>query len=57
MWKGVNTLNLHDFRDYSIAELPSEEVETICDLEKALCTKTNNDIILIAYQQKDRAEN
>jgi hypothetical protein len=45
-----------DFGDYNIADLPKEDIQDICDLEKSLSSKTNKDVVLIAYQQKNKAE-
>jgi hypothetical protein len=45
-----------DYTDYSIADIPEEDLNHISELEKSLSSKSNKDIVLIAYQHTDKAE-
>jgi len=44
------------FNDYEIAEISTNDKKEISELEKSISTKSNKDIVLIAYQSKDKAE-
>lgn len=44
------------FVDYEFADISGKEESEITELEKIISTNSNKDIVLIAYQSKDRAE-
>jgi len=43
-------MEIKDFKDYTVAKISEEDVDTISKLEKQLSDRVNNDIVLIAYQ-------
>jgi hypothetical protein len=43
-------MEIKDFKDYNIAEISKDELQSISDLEQSISSKSNKDIILIAYQ-------
>lgn len=43
-------MDIKDFKDYQLADISDEDVETLTKLEKQLSDKVNHDIVLIAYQ-------
>lgn len=49
-------MEIKDFKDYSIANISNEDVSNISELEQKISSKTNKDIILIAYQTIREAE-
>lgn len=49
-------MEIKDFKDYCIANISTEDVSNISALEKAISTKVDKDIVLIAYQTKSEAE-
>ena len=49
-------MDIKDFKDYSIANISNEDVSYITELEKTISSKTNTDIVLIAYQTINEAE-
>jgi hypothetical protein len=55
-WKGDKPMEIKDFKDYCIANIPNEDISNISELEKTICSKTNKDIVLIAYQTISEAE-
>lgn len=44
------------FNDYAIADISPEDKIEISELEKTISSKSNKDIVLIAYQSKDKTE-
>ncbi len=44
------------FSDYEIAEVSANDESEISTLEKEISNKSNKDIVLIAYQIKNKAE-
>jgi hypothetical protein len=44
------------FNDYSVAHISQEDIQTISNLEKTLSDKSNQDIVLIAYQPNKKAK-
>ncbi len=49
-------MEIKDFKDYSIANITSEDIRRITDLEKNISSKTDKDIVLIAYQTRTEAK-
>ncbi len=49
-------MELQDFSEYKVADITEEDLTEITKLEQALCSKTSKDVVLIAYQHKDKAE-
>ncbi|MDF2484732.1 MAG: hypothetical protein K0R46_900 [Herbinix sp.] len=49
-------MEIKDFKDYCIADITKEEVSNITELEKTLNSKTNKEIVLIAYRAISEAE-
>ncbi len=49
-------MEIKDFKDYCIADISNEDVNNISKLENTISTKTNKDIVLIAYQTISEAE-
>ncbi|MDD3173782.1 MAG: hypothetical protein PHF63_09000 [Herbinix sp.] len=49
-------MEIKDFKDYTVANISEEDVLTISQLEKSISNKTNNDIVLIAYQPQNKAK-
>lgn len=49
-------MEIKDFKDYCIADISNEDVSNISELENAIKSKTNKDIVLIAYQTISEAE-
>jgi len=47
---------MEKFNDYEIAEISTNDRNEITELEKTISSKSNKDIVLIAYQSKDKAE-
>ena len=45
-----------DFSEYIIADISEEDLTDISRLEQTLCSKTNKEVVLIAYQHKEKAE-
>jgi hypothetical protein len=45
-----------NYSDYRIADIPEEDLNNISELEKSLSSKSNKDIVLIAYQQSNKVE-
>ncbi|ROR27183.1 hypothetical protein EDD66_10797 [Mobilisporobacter senegalensis] len=45
-----------NFEDFNIAKISEEDVKNISELEKTLSSKAENDIVLIAYQPKDKGD-
>lgn len=45
-------MEMNDFTDYEIAEITDKDNTVITELEKNLSSKTDKDIVLIAYQPK-----
>lgn len=50
-------MEIKEKKDYCIADITNEDVSKIAELEKAISSKTNKDIVLIAYQPKNEAKN
>jgi hypothetical protein len=50
-------MDTKNFNDYKIADISSEEIKVITDLEKSISTKMNQNIILIAYEPSKKAKN
>lgn len=44
-------------KDYSIADISDEDIKNITKLEQSLKSKTNQDIVLIAYQKRESRDN
>jgi hypothetical protein len=44
------------FPDYEIAEITNKDQVEITKLEKAITSESTKNIVLIAYQPKDKAE-
>lgn len=44
-----------NLKDYAVANISEEDVLSITELEKALSSRDHKDIVLIAYQPKDKA--
>lgn len=49
-------MEIKDNKDYCIADITNEDVSSITELEKAINTRTNKDIVLIAYETVNEAE-
>lgn len=49
-------MKIMEYNDYNIAEIPEEDLMNITKLENSLSSKTNKEVVLIAYQHTDRAE-
>ncbi len=49
-------MDIKDIKDYCIADISSEDINHISELEKAISSKTNKDIVLIAYQANEDAK-
>jgi len=49
-------MEMKDFTDYKIADISTKEETEISELEKSISTKSKKDIVLIAYQSKDKIE-
>jgi len=49
-------MEIKDFKDYTVANISDEDVASISMLEKQLSDKTNQDIVLIAYQPEKKAK-
>lgn len=47
---------MKDFNDYTVANISDEDIASISKLEKDIKDKDNKDIVLIAYQPKNKAE-
>lgn len=47
---------MQDFKDYTVASISEEDVQNISRLEKSINDKTNQDIVLIAYQPNNKAK-
>lgn len=45
-----------NFKDYKIADISSDDQSDISELERTISSKSNKDVILIAYQSKDKTE-
>lgn len=45
-----------NFKDYDIASLPTDDIESITELEQSICSNTQKEIVLIAYQHTDKTE-
>jgi hypothetical protein len=45
-----------NFSDYKIADITTSDEADITELEKLISAQSNKDIVLIAYQSKDKAE-
>lgn len=45
-----------NYEDFSFANISEEDVKNISELEETLSSKVNNDIVLIAYEQKNKAK-
>lgn len=43
-------MEMKAFNDYDIAEISDEDLEKICELEKAISTNTKDEVVLIAYK-------
>lgn len=43
-------MEIKEYKDYCIADITNEDVSKISELEKAISSKANKDIVLIAYQ-------
>lgn len=48
--KGEMPMEAKDYKDYCIADISSEDVSKISQLEKMISSKSNKDIVLIAYE-------
>lgn len=51
----IKTINRN--KDYAIANISEEDIKNITKLEQSLKSKTNQDIVLIAYQKRDNNDN
>ncbi len=49
-------MEIKDFKDYCIANISNEDISNISELEKTISSKSNKDIVLIAYQTNHEAE-
>jgi hypothetical protein len=49
-------MKIMEYNDYNIADIPEEFLKNITELENSLSSKTNKEVVLIAYQYTDRAE-
>lgn len=49
-------MEIKDFKDYCIADISNEDVNHITELEKTIASKTNKDIVLIAYETNHEAK-
>lgn len=43
-------MEIKDFKDYNIAEISKDELQSITELEQSISSKLDKDIVLIAYQ-------
>lgn len=43
-------MEIKDIKDYCIAHISTEDVSNITELERKISSKTNKDIVLIAYE-------
>ncbi len=43
-------MEIKDIKDYCIAHISNEDVSNITELERKISSKTNKDIVLIAYE-------
>lgn len=50
-------MEIKDLKDYCIANISNEEVRNISELEKTISSKTNKDIVLIAYEINKKQKN
>jgi len=48
--KGDIIMETKNIKDYCIANISKEDVSKITELEKMISSKTNKDIVLIAYE-------
>jgi precorrin-3B methylase len=49
-------MEIKNMKDYMLADISDEDLLTISEVEKKLSEKTNEDIVLIAYQPSNKAE-
>lgn len=54
--KGDELMEIKNFKDYCIANISNEDVSSISELEKTISSKTDKDIVLIAYQTSEAEE-
>lgn len=49
-------MKVESFTEYHIANLNDDDLKNIKELEQSINAKGNSDVVLIAYQQKEKAE-
>jgi hypothetical protein len=51
MLKGmVISMEIKNYTNYDIADVTQDDLKSISELEKSLCSNTKEDIVLIAYK-------
>ena len=54
--KGDIIMETKNIKDYCIANISKEDVSKITELEKMISSKTNKDIVLIAYEPSKESQ-
>lgn len=50
-------MEIKDYKEYCIANISNEDVNHISELERTISSKSNKDIVLIAYEKTHENEN